>query len=159
MNEEVFGHMEFTFNEALLHYKNNKLEEWIQKFLRAEDGDAPNPNFALADGLLLEDRKYFFPVQIPLDEIQTVRIEKDILDENELKHYHYKVDKIIEKLSNWDMPPLIVQYDENNLILTDGNHRFSALKRTGKVSYYAIVWCNADIAEQARSMMISRGWL
>ena len=52
--------------------------------LRSEEGDMPNPNFALADGLLLEERKYFCPVNIPLCEIKTVRTEKDIFDEMEL---------------------------------------------------------------------------
>src|SRR5574344_940492 len=151
--------MEFTFSEALIYYENGKLDEWIQKFLRAEVGDMPNPNFALADGLLLEDRKYFNPICIPLEEIKTVRIEKDILDDNELKYYNYKVDKIMHKLQGWDMPPLIAQVDGIDLVLTDGNHRYSALKRVGKTSYYTIVWCNLEYADIVKNIMIDRGWL
>lgn len=120
--------MEFTLEEANLYYKNNKLGEWIQVFLRAEDGDMPNPNFSLADGLLLEERQYFCPLCIPIKELKTVRVEKDITDENELKYYQYKVDKIIENLQHWDMPPLIVQFDGTDFVLTDGNH----FKKDGK---------------------------
>lgn len=151
--------MEFTLSEAFLYDKNNKLEEWIQEFLRTEEGDMPNPNFALADGLLLEDRKYFSPVCIPLCEMKTVRIEKDILDHNELKHFNYKVDRIVQKLQDWDMPPLITQFDEGDFVLTDGNHRYSALKKAEKTSYYTIVWCNREIADQARTVMINKGWM
>lgn len=150
--------MEFTLNEALAFYENGKLEDWIQNFLRAELGDMPNPNFALADGLLLEEREYFFPVCIPLEDMKTIRIEKDILDENELRHYNYKVEKIIDKLQDWDIPPLIVQFDGGEFVLTDGNHRYSALKRAEKSSYYSIVWCNRDVADRARNILTDRGW-
>lgn len=68
----------------------------------------PNTNYALADGLLLEARKYFCPVNISLSEIKTVRTEKDILDEFELKHFNYRVKKIMDKLQDWDMPPPII---------------------------------------------------
>jgi len=151
--------MEFTLKEVLLYYQNKKLDEWIQKFLRAEVGDMSNPSFALADGLLLEDREYFCPVNIPLSELKTVRIEKDILDEDELKHFNYKVEKIMEKLRDWDMPPLIAQFDGVNFVLTDVNHRYSALKRLGKTSYYTIVWCSRELADLARKIMMERGWL
>ncbi len=151
--------MEFTLSEVFLYDQNNKLEEWIQEFLRTEEGDMPNPNLALADGLLLEDRKYFSPVCIPLCEMKTVRIEKDILDHKELKHFNYKVDRIVQKLQDWDMPPLITQFDEGDFVLTDGNHRYCALKRAEKTSYYTIVWCNIEIADQARNVMIDKGWM
>lgn len=150
--------MEFTLKEAFEYYKNYKLEDWIQKFLRDEDGIMPNPNLALADGLLLEDRQYFYPVCIPLEFLKTTRTEQDILDKNELKHYIYKVDKIIEKLPDWDMPPLIAQFNGCDFILTDGNHRYSALKKISKSNYYTIVWCNKDIAGMAWDIMKQRGW-
>lgn len=118
----------------------------------------PNPNFALADGLLLEERKYFCPVNIPLCEIKTVRTEKDIFDENELKYFNYKVEKIISKLQDWNIPPLIAQFDGIDFVLTDGNHRYSALKRLGKTSYYTIVWCSRKFADLARKIMTEKGW-
>lgn len=150
--------MEFTLKEAISYYKNNKLNEWIQEFLRAEDGEMPNPNFALADGLLLEERQYFCPLCIPIEELKTVRVEKDIKDADDLKYYLYKVDKIIEKLQHWDMPPLIVQFDGTDFILTDGSHRYSALKKMGKAKYYAIIWCNKDMKEKAWQEIKGRGW-
>ena len=65
--------MEFTPNEAIMYFQQQKLDDSIQMFLRTETGDMPNPNVALADGgLLLENRKYFCPVRFPLNELQTV---------------------------------------------------------------------------------------
>ncbi len=151
--------MEFTLKEAFAYYQSSKLEDWIQKFLREEDGIMPNPNLALADGLLLEDRQYFYPVCIPLEYLKTIRTEKDILDENELKHFTYKVDEIIKKMSDWDMPPLIAQYNGCDFVLTDGNHRYSALKKISKSNYYTIVWCNKDIANMTWDIMKHRGWV
>ena len=107
--------MEFTLSEALIYYQNGKLDEWIQKFLRAEFGDMPNPNFALADGLLLEDRKYFSPICIPLGEIKTVRIEKDILD---------NVERIISQFNSEDPQSMTFRYP-----VTRGPNRKDSLNR------------------------------
>lgn len=146
--------MEFTLKEALDYSENNKLEEWIQRFLRESEGEMPNPNFALADGLLLEDRHYFHPICIPLKVLKIVSVEH----KNELKHYRYKVDKIIEKLPKWDMPPLIAQYNGTEFVLTDGNHRYSALMQKKISDYYTIIWCNKSVKNTVLEIMLDKGW-
>jgi len=45
---------------------------------------------------------------------------------------------------------LIKQFDGVDFVLTDGNHRYSALKRLGKTGYYTIVWCSRDLDGLAR---------
>ncbi len=151
--------MEFTLKEAVHYSENNRLQEWIQRFLRESEGEMPNPNFALADGLLLEDRHYFQPICIPLQVLKTVRVEQDIIDENELIHYRYKVDQIIQKLPQWDMPPLIAQYNGTEFVLTDGNHRYSALRKEKISGYYTIVWCNEHMKNSVYEIMVDKGWI
>ncbi len=150
--------MNYTLTEAKQYAVNNKLKEWIQAFLRYEDKDMPNPNYGFADGLLLEERVYFGPMMLPLTSLSTVRIEKDITDANEVKWFNHKVDKIIEKLDEWDMPPLIAQIDEGRLVLTDGNHRFSALEKMNRKECAVILWGNKDQEDELRQRIEQNNW-
>ena len=73
--------MKYSVDEAKEYSKRNKLDKWLQLFLRDDSYEYANPNIPLADGLLLEERFYVGPVLIDLDKINTIRIEKDIEDE------------------------------------------------------------------------------
>lgn len=70
--------MFFTGEEARKWGEEGKIAEWIQHFLRCEEGEHPNPNFGLADGLLLEERFYTVPMLFPLGALNTVRVAKDL---------------------------------------------------------------------------------
>ena len=134
--------MKYSINEAKEYSKRNELGEWLQLFLRDDSYDHANPNIPLADGLLLEERFYIGPVLIYLDKINTVRIEKDIEDENDRLFYQQKENGILNDFNNDNMPPLIVEYKDGKLNLVDGNHRYSALKKLGINKYYVIIWGN-----------------
>ena len=56
------------------------------------------------------------------------------------------------------MPPLIAQVDEGRLILTDGNHRYSALARTGKMEYAVLLWCNKEKETETERLIEQNGW-
>ena len=135
--------MKYTIKEALEYAKENKLEEWVQSFLRDDSYDNSNPNIILADGLLLEERFYIGPLLFDLDKITPKRIESD-LEGNELKYYEEVVDKISSYYSDYNLPPLILEFKDNKFYLTDGNHRYSALKNLNLDKYYVIIWGNKD---------------
>ena len=144
--------MNYSIEEAIEYSKRNELDKWLQLFLRDDSYDYANPNIALADGLLLEERFYIGPVLIDLDKISTVRIEKDIEDENDKLFYQQKEKGILENYNNYNMPPLIIEYKNNKLNLVDGSHRYSAFKKLNINKYYAIIWGNKQLENQIKKL-------
>lgn len=136
--------MEYTIKEAKNYSKNDQLEKWVQLFLRDDSYKNASPNITLADGLLSEERFYIGPILIDLDKITPKRIEKD-LEGNELEYYKEVVRRIIDDYKNYNLPPFIVEYRDGKLYLTDGNHRFSALKNLNINKYYVIIWGNKNL--------------
>lgn len=149
--------MNNTLTEARAQARAGRLAQWVQAFLREEGGEHANPNVALADGLLLEERFYLGPVRIALGMLETVRVEADIPDAAERARYDHIVDQMAEAIPDWDMPPFIVEYRDGRLILTDGNHRFSALRRLGADRCEVIVW-GAAVREAEARARLSAGW-
>ncbi len=139
--------MKYTIEEANKYSNENKLDIWLQSFLRDNNNDHANPNIPLADGLLLEERFYLGPILFDLDNITPVRIENH-LQGNELKYYNEVVDRIKNDYNNYNLPPLILEYKDNKFYLTDGNHRYSALKKLKIDKYYVIVWGNKNIKDK-----------
>ena len=135
--------MKYTVEEAKEYSNRNEIDKWVQLFLRDDSYKYASPNISLAEGLLLEDRFYFGPVLMDLDLITPIRIEKD-LKGNELKYYEEVVERISNDYKNFNLPPFIVEYKNNKLYLTDGNHRFSALKKLNIDKYYVIIWGNKE---------------
>lgn len=140
--------MKYTIDEAIEYSNRNELDKWLQLFLRDNSYEQASPNIPLADGLLLEERFYIGPVLIDLDKINTIRIEKDIEDEDDRLFYQQKENGILENYSDYNMPPLIVEYKNNKLNLVDGNHRYSALKKLGINKYYVIIWGNKNLIDE-----------
>ena len=139
--------MKYTIEEANKYSNENKLDIWLQSFLRDNNNDHANPNIPLADGLLLEERFYLGPILFDLDNITPVRIENH-LQGNELKYYNEVVDRIKNDYNNYNLPPLILEYKDNKFYLTDGNNIYSALKKLKIDKYYVIVWGNKNIKDK-----------
>ena len=137
--------MKYNVEEALEYSNRNEIDKWLQLFLRDTSGKYPGDNFPLADGLLLEERFYVGPILLELDKLETVRIEKDIDDYNDLKYYEEVVEDMSSNYKDYNFPPLIVEYKDDKLYLTDGNHRYSALRKLGIDKYYVIIWGNKEL--------------
>lgn len=135
--------MKFTVEEAINYSNEGKIEEWMQCFLRDDKENFANPNIALADGLNLEERFYYGPVLFDLDKITPKRIEKDLLG-GELDWYNKVVERMSSDFNGENFPPLILEYKDEKLYLTDGNHRYSSLKSLGVNKYYVIIWGNKN---------------
>ena len=50
--------MKYSIESAMEYSKKDKLDEWLQLYLRDDSYNHSNPNIPLADGLLLEERFY-----------------------------------------------------------------------------------------------------
>lgn len=139
--------MKYTLEESIKYSKQGKIEEWVQSFLRDDKALYASPNYALADGLNLEERFYYGPVEFYLYEITPIRVEDD-LSGNELEYYSKVVDRMANDFNGNNFPPLILEYRNNKFYLTDGNHRYSTLKRLGIDKYYSIIWGNKELENE-----------
>ena len=145
--------MTYSIKEAKEYSNRNELGRWLQSFLRDDSYNHASPNISLADGLLLEERFYIGPLLIDLNRINTIRIEKDIKNENDRLFYQQKENEIIKNYNNYNMPPLIVEYKNNRLNLVDGNHRYNAFKKLGINKYYVIIWGNKELENNIKLIL------
>ena len=102
--------MKYTLEESIKYSKEGKIEEWVQSFLRDDKALYASPNYALADGLNLEERFYYGPVEFYLAEITPMRIETNLTG-NELDYYMKKVDRM-ESDFNGENFPVPAEYDK-----------------------------------------------
>lgn len=130
----------FTTKIALEYYNQDKIEEWIHKFL-CDEGH----NLGLSQGLKIEKRYFMKPVKLPLNIVERCCGPEENIEYKVSKDsFEKRVGNIQKRLSeNWDMPPLFVNYDKGNFKLNDGNHRYEALIRDGFSDYYMIIWITA----------------
>ncbi|MFC5703240.1 ParB N-terminal domain-containing protein [Cohnella faecalis] len=136
---------------AMAYAERGAIAEWIQLFLR-NDGK----NVALADGLLLEQRYYIGPI---ITDISAFGIEEGapsyLTDVNDIAWFFHVVDRMKEMIGDWDMPPLIVQYDEDQYEINDGRHRNEALRQLKITNAPVVFWMSSEedhrfIVEQIR---------
>lgn len=127
----------YTLKSAETSYKDGKIDEWIYEYL-LNDGN----NEGLAHGLKLEKRHFLRPIKFPLNLVnRCCGPEKNmsyIVDETDFNIRVKKIENILN--SDFDMPPLIVNYDKGNFHLNDGNHRHEAFNRLGIEKFWAIIW-------------------
>lgn len=127
----------FTGKFARVFSKEDRIEEWIHRFLCDEGNNIP-----LSDGLKREKRFYIGPLRMPIELFQrccgpeenmTFRIDKG--------GFEWRVSEIRSRMeSGWDVPPLIINYSDNKFELTDGNHRYEAFIRSGHKECNVIIW-------------------
>jgi hypothetical protein len=135
---------EATLKSAIEYSRQNKLEEWVHLYLLGE-GD----NKGFSDGLKLDKRHFTEPKLMNLDLFARCygpepglkhSIRED--DKEQIKWFWYNIGGIAQryKAGNWDMPPLIIEDHNGTYELSDGNHRYEALKMLGIKEYWVILW-------------------
>ncbi len=132
---------------AMEYAQRGAIDEWIQTFLR-NDGD----NTALADGLLLENRYYIGPIMTDISEFGIEEGAPSYLTEaNDIAWFFHVVDKMKEAYGKWDIPPLIVNYDNGIYEISDGRHRNEALRQMKVKHAPVIFWTSSE--EEHRYIM------
>lgn len=131
-----------TLTIAKEYQEKNKIEEWLQLFLR-NDGD----NRALADGLLLEPRYYIGLRYIPIELLSHIRegAPEYLEDPDDIEYFFYVVDKMKESYGKWDTPPLIIEYREGTLWVNDGRHRLIMYRDLEIGLIPAVLWTTGEV--------------
>lgn len=141
----TYGNLE----SAMAYWKADRLEEWIQLFLR-NDGQ----NLALADGLLLEERHYTGIVDFDLRLLEQVKsgAPEYLSKPNDIEYFFLVVERMKAGLSGWNPPPLIIELrNDRSFYVCDGRHRLEMYRQLDVQSAPAIVWATG--AEGAAALM------
>lgn len=130
-----------TLESAIRSHKEGNLEEWIHRFLLSDGG-----NVELSNGLKLESRCYFGPIEIPINlVVRCCGPEPGMKYAASAEGFSQRVEKIKKVIVNsGNLPPLMINYSEGELTLNDGNHRHEALRQLGRTKIQAIVWSTGD---------------
>lgn len=130
-----------TLSMAQIYEKNGKIEEWIQLFLRSD-----GKNIALADGLLLEKREYLGLMKINISFLKDVEegAPEYLTQENDKEYFFWVVENMKNSLVHWDVPPLIVEFRDNQFIVNDGRHRLEMFRQLGVKEIDVVLWTTGE---------------
>lgn len=129
--------MTFTVEEAINYSKEGKIEEWVHLFFNSVGDNVP-----FSQGLRLEKRYWTGPLLIKLDKLRRCcGPEPNMEFLNVPEEWDAEVTKFQQLIRNgWEVLPLIVQHEGNDLIVNDGNHRLEAMNREGMEKCWVIIW-------------------
>jgi hypothetical protein len=132
----------FTPDIALQCAEEGRLEEWLHDFLLTVGKNAP-----LSHGLRLQERYWFGPCQFPLHLLTPCCGPDDGMEYPARPDaWQGKIAQMCASLAEgWEPPPLLVQYRKGGVLsLRDGNHRHTALVRSGITEYWTIFWFDRE---------------
>ena len=133
--------MLFTSKEARFYAKNQEIDTWAHAFLNSEG------NNVHLSAIMKQKGFWNGPAQQPLSKMRRIcGPEKGLKYHEREEVFHQKIEKMLDAIKKgWDVPPLIVWYDQDKFSVADGNHRLEALKQSGHQSYWTIVWSKKDL--------------
>jgi hypothetical protein len=141
------GTRTFSLATALAASKDDRLAIWVGEFLASRGSD----NAALAAGLAQREHWWLGPLRVPVDDlIRLAGPEDEALVPVEPEEWEGDVESMEESIERgWEPPPLLAQYQDGQLLLQDGNHRYEALLRSGEQEAWVLVWFD-DYADWKR---------
>lgn len=129
--------LRFTVEEAISFSKHGCIEEWVHTFLKTTGDNVP-----FSEGLKLQRRYWAGPVLIPLNQLKRCcGPEEDMEFRVSADHWDKKIASFRDLIRNgWEYAPLIVQIAQDRLIVSDGNHRYEALRTLNHEDCWVILW-------------------
>ena len=132
---------EFSTRAAQQAAALGQLEPWLYRYLQA--GAWANPG--LLKGLQRKRRWWLGPLEIELNRLsRCCGPEPGMEYRVPAEAWNKKTGTLAEHLSDaWEIPPLIVMYDQGQLSVRDGNHRHEAMRRKGWRACWVVIWHNS----------------
>ena len=120
---------------------SGRTDDWVHSFLSS--GLGANPYMAI--GLRKQQRWWIGPVLVPIASLTRIcgpEPEMEYRTSQEAWEMHVAAIMAVEPEQ---LPPIIVEYRGRcPLRLSDGSHRYEALRRRGADSVWALIWCNSE---------------
>jgi hypothetical protein len=128
----------FSADTARAAAERDALADWVADFLRSPGSD----NAALADQLTGRLRCWLGPIRVPLDQLHRLAGPPGapVMQEVDDDEWRDDVDDLSRRIQEGLEPvPVIVSYDDDKLVLEDGNHRVEAIRRSGADEAWAVI--------------------
>lgn len=144
----------FTVRTARDAASTDALGEWVAAFLASDGSD----NAELGEQLDADHPIWFGPVQIAFDRLNRLAGPPDHptlerLDQDDLE----TVESMEESIDDgWAPPPFVATWQDDHLVLEDGNHRVEGVRRAGDDSYWCVVGVRSDDERAAAQAAIER---
>lgn len=138
---------DFSVAGARAAAARDELGQWVAEFLASDGSD----NLELGRELRQQKEHWHGPVRLPFDQLHRLAGPPDQptlerLTEDDLE----TVEGMEESIEDgWDPPPLVVSFENDQLVLEDGNHRVEGLRRAGAEDYWCVVGFD-DASDRAR---------
>lgn len=130
---------EFNVTTARRAAEQDRLDEWIRRFLASEGSD----NAALAEQLTAEPHWWVGPVPLRIDRLHRLAgpADQPVLRPVDDDYWRDDVAELADKIDDDDVepPPVVVMYRDGQHVLEDGNHRVEALRQAGETEAWAVV--------------------
>lgn len=119
--------------------QEGRLAAWVDSYLRQP---GPRANVPFADGLLLDQRWWSGPHDLPLDQLtRCCGPEPEMEFCVPRSEWERHVTTLVQSFTTPEaLPPLIVLYGNGMYRISDGNNRHEAMRRVGWPSCWVIVW-------------------
>jgi hypothetical protein len=111
---------------------------WVGDFLASRGSD----NAVLAAALAQREHWWVGPISLPLDSLTRLAgPEGDVLVPVPDDEWEEDVSDMEESVEQgWEPPPLLAEFQNGQLLLQDGNHRYEALERSGAPSAWVLIY-------------------
>ena len=132
----------FTTDDARAASDAGRLGSWVAEFLASPGSDNAELGEALAAKYTLWDG----PLELPFDHLHRLAGPPDQptlerLDSDDLE----TVDEMRDSIEDgWTPPPFVATWQDDHLVLEDGNHRVEGLRRSGHATYWCVVGFDDD---------------
>ena len=133
----------FSLASAFEAAEKDETALWVGDFLASRGSD----NAALAAGLAQKKTWWLGPLQVPLSDLVQLAgpEDEDVLIPVESDEWKEDVDAMEESVEQgWEPPPLLLEYQDGQLLIQDGNHRYEALDRVGESKTWALIWFTSE---------------
>jgi hypothetical protein len=133
------GDRTWTVEDARAAAERDELDTWVAEFLASPGSDNP----ALAVKLSQPPRWWLGPVELPVNKLHRLAGPpgEPVLVAVDDDYWRDDVDEMAEKIDDddWEPPPVIVSYRDDQYVLEDGNHRVESLRRAGQDHAWAVI--------------------
>jgi hypothetical protein len=129
----------FTRASAQTAARRGKIADWVSEFLASRGSD----NAILAAALAQDPHSWAGPLEVALGDLEPLAgpADEEVLCPIDPTEWENEVEAIEARIDEgWDPPPLLVEYQNGQLLLQDGNHRYEALVRKGQPTAWVIVY-------------------
>jgi len=143
----------FTLESAIEAKNKRGLHQWVIEYLNDEGS-----NKKLSK--ILTEEKYIWMdlVEYPLNQLKRVMgPEKKMLFHEDFKKWDRRIEHFIRCINKGELlPPIIATDFWNGVHISDGTHRFEALKKTGHKKYWTIFYVKNENNKQGVLSNISK---